>query len=110
MPLRPLRHGPNRPCRVRREPSPVHGRCPSATTATTEFLAGGSQRLSPPEPVCEHRPMSSHDDPEERIRDLERSLSEQSTELTHSVHDTGGPTDAGYRPPPPPFVPPQQAR
>jgi hypothetical protein len=54
--------------------------------------------------------MSSHDDPEARIRDLERALSEQSTELTHSVHDVGDPTaDAGHRPPPPPHAPPQGA-
>ena len=52
--------------------------------------------------------MSSNDDPEARIRDLERSLSEQSTELTRSGHDTGDPTDyAGYRPPPPYGMPHQ---
>jgi len=53
--------------------------------------------------------MSSHDDPEARIRDLERSLSEQSTELTHSVHDTDRQAaDEYHRPSPPPYLPTQQ--
>jgi hypothetical protein len=50
--------------------------------------------------------MSSHDDPEARIRDLERSLGEQSSELTHSSSETGsGQFDGGYvnSPPPPPY-------
>lgn len=50
--------------------------------------------------------MSSQDDPEARIRDLERSLSEQASELTHSSYETSGaggqPTDEGGRWPPPP--------
>ncbi|WP_162253322.1 DUF3060 domain-containing protein [Mycobacterium sp. Root135] len=55
--------------------------------------------------------MSSQDDPEARIRDLERSLSEQASELTHSSYDTTGaggqPTaDAGHWPPPPNYTAP----
>jgi hypothetical protein len=55
--------------------------------------------------------MSSQDDPEARIRDLERSLSEQASELTHSAYDTtdagGQPTnDGSHWPPPPPPPPP----
>ena len=50
--------------------------------------------------------MSSQDDPEARIRDLERSLSEQASELTRSAYDTTGavgqPTNEGGRWPPPP--------
>ena len=55
--------------------------------------------------------MSSHDDPEARIRDLERSLSEQSSELTQSSSETGS---AAYGSPPPytaphqPYTVPQQ--
>jgi hypothetical protein len=48
--------------------------------------------------------MSSDDDPEARIRDLERSLGEQSSELTHSSFEAG----TGYAsvPPPPHAAPP----
>jgi hypothetical protein len=51
--------------------------------------------------------MSSQDDPEARIRDLERSLSEQASELTHSSYEATGaggqPTaEGGHWPPPPP--------
>lgn len=50
--------------------------------------------------------MSSQDDPEARIRDLERSLSEQASELTHSSYETTGaggqPADDGSHWPPPP--------
>jgi len=51
--------------------------------------------------------MSSQDDPEARIRDLERSLSEQASELTHSSYETSGEggqptTGGGHWPPPPP--------
>ena len=51
--------------------------------------------------------MSSQDDPEARIRDLERSLSEQASELTHSSYETTGAvgrptTEGGHWPPPPP--------
>lgn len=49
--------------------------------------------------MCKHRRMSSHDDPEARIRDLERSLSEQSSELTRASWEGESPA---YRPPPPP--------
>jgi hypothetical protein len=52
--------------------------------------------------------MSSHDDPEARIRDLERSLSEQSSELTQSSYEAGSAQyGANYTAPPPP--PPYQA-
>jgi hypothetical protein len=50
--------------------------------------------------------MSSQDDPEARIRDLERSLSEQASELTHSAYESTGaggqPTNDGSHWPPPP--------
>ena len=41
--------------------------------------------------------MSSHDDPEQRIRELERSLSERTAELTQSSAETGSaPYGGGY--------------
>jgi hypothetical protein len=47
--------------------------------------------------------MSSQDDPEARIRDLERSLGEQSSELTQSSSETGpGQYGGSYQAPPPP--------
>lgn len=56
--------------------------------------------------MCKHRRMSSHDDPEARIRDLERSLSEQSSELTQSSSEMGSAAyEGGYRPPPPHTAP-----
>ncbi len=52
--------------------------------------------------------MSSHDDPEARIRDLERSLGAQSSELTQSSSETGaGQYDGGYHQPPPLYTAPQ---
>jgi hypothetical protein len=58
--------------------------------------------------------MSSEDDPEARIRDLERSLSEQSSELTQSSYESGysGPygPGGGNAPPPPYTVPPAPAQ
>jgi hypothetical protein len=57
--------------------------------------------------------MSSEDDPEARIRDLERSLSEQSSELTQSSYELGssGPygPGGGNAPPPTYTVPPAAA-
>jgi Protein of unknown function (DUF3060) len=54
--------------------------------------------------------MSSEDDPEARIRDLERSLSEQSSELTQSSYEQGsgayGPGRGNAPPPPAHQVPP----
>lgn len=57
--------------------------------------------------------MTSQDDPEARIRDLERTLSEQASELTHSSYETTGaggqPSTEGGRwplPPPPNYTAP----
>lgn len=55
--------------------------------------------------------MSSQDDPEARIRDLERSLSEQASELTHSSYETTGAggqpsAEGGHWPPPPNYTAP----
>ncbi len=54
--------------------------------------------------------MSSEEDPEARIRDLERSLSDQSAELTQSSYELGssGPygPGGGNAPPPPPYTVP----
>ena len=50
--------------------------------------------------------MSSDDDPEARIRDLERRLSDQPSELTHSSFEAGtGHADV----PPPPYLAPHHA-
>jgi hypothetical protein len=47
--------------------------------------------------LCKHRRMSSHDDPEARIRDLERSLNDRGSELTQSSSELGsGEHGAGY--------------
>ncbi|TPG35871.1 DUF3060 domain-containing protein [Mycolicibacterium hodleri] len=51
--------------------------------------------------------MSSPDDPEARIRDLERSLGAQSSELTQSSSEVGSGTYGGGNaplPPPPPYT------
>ena len=56
--------------------------------------------------MCEHLRMSSQDDPEARIRDLERSLGEQSSELTQSSSEMGSaPYGGGYTAPPPSAIP-----
>ncbi len=52
--------------------------------------------------------MSSEDDPEARIRDLERSLSAESSELTQSSSEVGSvPAGAPYQPPTTPYPVPQ---
>jgi hypothetical protein len=61
--------------------------------------------------VCEHRLMSSQDDPEARIRELERSLGEHTSELTRSSSEMGsGGYGPGYvnAPPSPPYTAPPQ--
>ena len=57
--------------------------------------------------MCEHLRMSSQDDPEARIRDLERSLGEQSSELTQSSSEMGSAPYGGGYTAPPPYTAPQ---
>lgn len=48
--------------------------------------------------------MSSEDDPEARIRDLERSLSDRASELTHGSYEMGSGEHGAGSPPPPPYA------
>lgn len=62
-----------------------------------------AETATSPHPLCKHRRMSSHDDPEARIRELESSLGAQSSELTQSSSEVGSGQYAGGYPAPPPY-------